>query len=53
MEGYDLAREKQEAMNKVLFQKGTIGKPEWAIKRDAEQARIAEEKAAAKEKAQK
>ena len=33
-------KEMKEAMNKVLFEtKGTLGKPDWAIKRDQERER--------------
>ena len=38
--------EMKAQMNKVLFEtKGTLGKPEWAIKRDEERKRKADEKA--------
>ena len=41
--------EMKAQMNKVLFEtKGTLGKPEWAIKRDEERARKRAEAAAAK-----
>ena len=42
-------KEMKAQMNKVLFEtKGTLGKPDWAIKRDEERARRAAEAAAGK-----
>ena len=46
-------KEQRAMMNKVLFEtKGTLGKPDWAIKRDEKRKREAEQKAAAAAAAQ-
>ena len=43
-EDEEMLRERKAMMNKVLFEtRGTLGKPDWVIKRDAERARKAEE----------
>jgi hypothetical protein len=48
-ESDERVKEMKAQMNKVLFEtKGTLGKPEWAIKREEERKRKAEEAAAAK-----
>ena len=41
----DRIRERREMMNKVLFQnRGSLGKPEWALKRDEERKRLQQER---------
>ena len=48
-ESEERVAEMKAQMNKVLFEtRGTLGKPEWAIKRDEERKRKAEAAAAAK-----
>merc|ERR1740127_120170 len=47
-ESEERVKEMKAQMNKVLFEtRGTLGKPDWAIKRDEERKRRAEEAAAA------
>ena len=39
-EDEEILKERKAMMNKVLFEtRGTLGKPDWAIKRDEERAR--------------